>query len=476
MSQPRHQPGQSASGVEPGLAELLDPAGLERRLADARLRRAEALAKRAALKEAEPAEVASPEPLPPTRRPALAERPPAPVFERASPLRPRLQEPRVARLELRPAGPTPVPVPELSVSALPVVVDQPGPPWRHAALLMLASGFALGLFVASVILVTRPALVREWLQPAPSGPAPVVATEIGVPNAGAPTGPAPVVATPAAEAPAEVAALPAAPEAEPAPVAEEEPADLPAAAPHVAAFPAGPGRFPVEMGATDLGLPVPDAAVPAEDPVGPAIAAGQAARLAGGAAPRAELPAVQAPRMRDLRAGGIATPLERTLALDPAGRLAALPAELAGAPTAVAVPAGAPHALAPLPAMHAPGAGELVRSVAIPPGTGPRLRFTTAAPPDGGVREALAFPGSDGSLPVSASYTLPESEPPSVPTASPTVRSAPARAAAPVRAAPKPVATRPAAPAPTVVRQAPASPRVSQRAVEGMLRDRLLGK
>lgn len=235
------QVGRFAHEAEPSLADLLDPVALEARLKDARARRAEAIARRAAASEADPAArptsdmpaaPASHHPDPPLWRPTQ----PAPHSPTAEETSPGLPAPRVRPVLLggqAPGAPRRTEVPA-APAAIVVSGAAPAAPARAApgvrrlppAAILFLAGLGLGAAIVAAVVEFRPSTPAAPTSVATSAPTSV--SPAVVPRQTPPATPAKPASTPATAAPT----LPAAPVSPTLVLQEPRAAAEPVAVPH----------------------------------------------------------------------------------------------------------------------------------------------------------------------------------------------------------------------------------------------------
>ena len=557
----------TAEQQEPSLAELLDPVALEARLAEARVRRAEAIARRAGVGATESAR--------PERRPLVGHD----TLRKGAAGPPK----NVEHLEARQLSSTPplraepgsvawaskttvsFPKPKAAPSdhadsrfglpaALPPAAERARPraaaPWlgRHAGGMALVLGIAIGVVGTSAALLSVPPPFWQWsaepigpppgatadgtqalpvssapaAMPAPEAPPPasfadpIAAQAVPAPDemelGYALPAPLPGISapdrglTPSAPLPAISIAPPAAPDV---PTEIALPDSLPALRgvsvpaedrapqqqgqrivaavatpfaplPAISIVPPAAPMFPTEIALPDSLPALHGVAVPAED-----RASQQQGRsiVAAVAPPSAALPAVAAIPIGGLPAQRSAMPTDAALHPLPQPHLPAAHPET-GTAVALALPDSPPASIS-VGGQHAPG---LPLAVPAPPpaeveaGAKPAAVSTEAAgvpsPPKLIFRGTLLDGLDHATLalltdPALGGYPLPAPSPaPSAPEDQPSPEPARTRppAAAPKPAPARTAASRPPAPAPAV----PARRGVSERAVEDMLRDRLL--
>lgn len=266
-----------SGGEEPSVAELLDPIALERRLIEARARRAEALARRGK----PPADAPPPET--PPRRAGAEPAPPPRTTEQGHPEPERSGEKMVAALRRRgPATPDPTSAQPVTWppaagkgEEAPAAAPQTQPTRGRRTVLLLAAVFVAGLVGSVTAVLLAPPSLRQRLAEA-IAPAGDLAESA---SSGSVAGPD-TESTPAQETSTEPANVPAPPvEQVVAPAADvtAEPPDISVASPPEVPRPAGtPRRVPT----TAVAGPAPISLAAAESPARPADGASSDRRLA----------------------------------------------------------------------------------------------------------------------------------------------------------------------------------------------------
>jgi hypothetical protein len=464
---PRHQ---EDARAEPTLAELMDPAALEARLVEARARRAEAIARRTGGKSAAPVPLPRRKPEQPAPRPTAAvEDPPD---QAALPPEPAIgATARSAALRSTALGRM------LAGSARGLRARAAGRP-RYSYVLVL--GFAVGVLGASAALVGMSSSLRDEASPVPQA----------ADRAGA--GQAPVAAMPAATSvrpPLRFASPPPEDRSRVA-LADQDHFDLfglsasssartaPKIAPLASRLSAEavPPAVKEEVALPPGWPPAAGRALPPGDGVVSVAAGRGAATMRAGqvAEARAALPEVAAIPSLGLGAGPGATPAETAL---PAS---GLPPRVAPPPpedtqVAVALPKARSASVGPVlaaPPPYPPVPADADEAVAAGLEPSRTLRFALGLPPER-THVTLVLPGSDPTNADAIGYAMLEPAAPP-PTPARAVRTTPVRAArAP---APAQASRRARQPSAVVAAVEQVQRKTLERAVENMLRDRLLAR